>query len=151
MRLWKGRMMKITPADMWFSRCIRERADWTCEYPGCCVRYEPPTQALYCSHFEGRGKWAVRFEPLNGIALCYGHHRIVGSSPKTHNLLHAEIFGNWAAAIVEEKAQNLELAKAMKRTKGKGEIAKHYKAEYERMMQERAAGVRGRLEFVGFE
>lgn len=143
--------MKITPADKWFSRCVRERADWTCEYPGCGIRYAPPTQALHCSHFEGRGNWAVRFEPLNAIALCYGHHRIVGSSPRLHDELHALIFGAFAADIVEEKAQDIELAKLMRRTKGKGLIAAHYKAEYERMMEVRAAGLRGRLEFIGYE
>ena len=141
--------LKITPADKWFSRCVRERADWTCER--CGTQYQPPTRALHCSHYEGRGNWGTRFEPLNALSLCYGCHQLLGSSRKAHDRLHAKIFGDFAAAIVEEKAQDISLYKAMKRTKGRGLIAAHYKAEYERMMEVRASGARGRLEFIGYE
>lgn len=140
--------MKTTPADMWFSRCVRERAGWTCER--CHKQYTPPTQALHCSHYIGRGNWAVRFEPLNALALCYGCHQLMGSARGSHDELYERIFGKAAAEIVEEKAKDATLAKQYRRTKGIGEIAEHYKAEYERMMALRAEGVTGRLEFVSY-
>jgi hypothetical protein len=39
---------------------------------------------LHCSHFHGRGNWAVRFDPDNAVALCYGCHRIMGANPEEH-------------------------------------------------------------------
>lgn len=139
--------IKITPADIWFSRCVRERAGWKCER--CGKQYHPPTQALHCSHYEGRGNWATRFEPLNAISLCYGCHQLVGSR-RMHDDLHAEIFGEAAQEIVKEKARNISIAKIVKRTQGKGEIAAYYKAEYERMMEVRAQGITGRIDFTGW-
>jgi len=44
--------MKITPADKYFSLCIRERSDWTCEYCGNGYRHKP--QGLHCSHLFSR-------------------------------------------------------------------------------------------------
>ena len=40
--------------------------------------------ALHCSHFQGRGKEATRFEPLNADALCYGCHQYFTSHPAEH-------------------------------------------------------------------
>ena len=140
--------IKITPADVWFSHCVRERAEWNCER--CGTHYTPPTQALHCSHYEGRGNWATRFDPLNAISLCYGCHRLVGSR-RLHDDLYVKIFGESAQDIINEKRNNITLYKEMKRTKGRGEIAKHYKSEYERMMGIRAEGVTGRIDFIGYE
>jgi len=141
-------MIKITPADHWFSKCVRERSNWTCEK--CGTKYIPPTQALHCSHFEGRSNWATRFEPINATALCYGCHQYIGSKPKTHIEFIEKIFGAGALDIIEEKANNLMLAKEVKRTNGKGEIANHYKSEYERMRMIRDNGFEGRIEFTGW-
>ena len=145
----KGGGLLITPADTYFSRCVRERAEWKCER--CGTYYAPPTKALQCSHFEGRANWATRFEPLNALALCHGCHERLGSFRFEHEQKHAEIFGAFAKDIIQEKANDILLFKRMKQTRGVGEIAAHYKAEYERMMNERAAGLTGRLEFIGYE
>lgn len=67
-----------------------------------------------------------------------------------HDDLHAEIFGAAAQEIVKEKSMNIPLAKIIKRTGGKGEIAAHYKAEYERMMDVRAQGITGRIDFTAW-
>lgn len=140
--------MKIYPADKWFSRCVRERSDWTCER--CHTRYTPPTQALHCSHYIGRGNWAVRFDPLNAMALCHGCHQLMGSARGAHDRLYNNVFGSFAAEIVEEKSQDVSLMKFYRRTKGVGDIVQHYKDEYERMMDLRAEGVTGRLEFAAW-
>ena len=74
--------VKIDVADKAFSLYIRTRDKWTCQR--CMKRYEPPTMALHCSHFQGRGKEATRFEPLNADALCYGCHQYFTSHPGEH-------------------------------------------------------------------
>ena len=60
--------MKILRADSLFSKYIRQR-------DGHCVRCGS-TQALQCSHYFGRTRWTVRFDPMNCDCLCYGCHRL---------------------------------------------------------------------------
>lgn len=74
--------VKIDVADKYFSLWIRTRDAWTCKR--CWKKYNPPTQALHCSHFQGRSKEATRFEPLNADALCYGCHQYFTSHPAEH-------------------------------------------------------------------
>lgn len=74
--------VKIDVADKAFSLWIRTRDNWTCQR--CGTRYNPPTMALHCSHFQGRGKEATRFEPLNADSLCYGCHKYFTSYPGEH-------------------------------------------------------------------
>lgn len=82
--------LKIRRSDELFSVWIRTRDKWTCQR---CGKYHEPwvnskgdlgNPALHCSHFQGRGKEATRFEPLNADALCYGCHRYFTSHPAEH-------------------------------------------------------------------
>lgn len=74
--------IKIDAADKAFSNYIRTRDNWTCQR--CGGQYQPPTSALHCSHFMGRGKEATRFDPENADALCYGCHRYFTAQPGEH-------------------------------------------------------------------
>ncbi len=74
--------IKIDPADRAFSLFVRTRDNWTCQR--CHRKYEPPTQALHCSHFQGRGKEATRFDEENADAMCYGCHRYFTANPAEH-------------------------------------------------------------------
>jgi hypothetical protein len=74
--------IKIDRADKAFSLYIRTRDGWKCQR--CLKQYEPPTSGLHCSHFQGRGKEATRFEPLNCDALCYGCHAYFTANPGEH-------------------------------------------------------------------
>lgn len=74
--------VKLRRSDILFSQYIRTRDNWTCQR--CGMYYEPPTRALHCSHFKGRGKEATRFDPENADALCYGCHRYFTSFPDEH-------------------------------------------------------------------
>ena len=74
--------IKITSSDKLFSQYIRTRDKWTCQR--CSKKYEPPTNALHCSHFHTRGKWGVRFDDENCEALCYGCHSYLGGNPIEH-------------------------------------------------------------------
>lgn len=74
--------IKIDKADKAFSTFIRTRDNWTCQR--CFKRYEPPTSALHCSHFMGRGKEATRFDENNATSLCYGCHMYFTAQPAEH-------------------------------------------------------------------
>lgn len=142
--------MLTTPADYWFSRCVRERAGWRCE--NCGKQYQEGDQGLHCSHFIGRGNWAVRFEPLNAFAHCFSCHMMFEGNP--------DLFTAWVKQKLEERgvqydilreiANSIARGKEYRKTKGKGELARHYKEEFEKMKSKRAKGKRGRIEFVGW-
>lgn len=89
--------VKIDVADKAFSLYIRTRDKWTCQR--CNKSYTPPTMALHCSHFQGRGKEATRFDPLNADALCYGCHQYFTSHPAEHLAWQVQRKGQ---AVVDE-------------------------------------------------
>ena len=80
--------IKIDKADKIFSLYIRTRDGWRCKR--CKTQYMPPTSALQCSHFQGRGKEATRFDEENADALCYGCHQYFTSHPAEHYLWQVE-------------------------------------------------------------
>ena len=138
--------MKITPADKNFSWCIRERAGWTCER--CGRQYTPPTTALHCSHYIGRGNWSTRFEPDNAFAHCYGCHSLFEGDPYLFTECVKETIGVERFDILIEKKENPMIGKQMRHEVK--EIAKHYKDELITMQQKRYSGNIDRLEFVAY-
>lgn len=90
--------VKIDAADRAFSLYIRTRDGWRCQR--CLKQYKPPTMALHCSHFQGRGKEATRFEPLNADALCYGCHQYFTSHPGEHYTWQVERKGQKAIDLI---------------------------------------------------
>ena len=136
--------IKRTPADAAFSKCIRERANWSCER--CNKKHEESSQGLHCSHHHSRGKWGIRFEPINAEALCYGCHSLEGGTEQRRK----QVLSDGEQDILWEKMADISLAKESRKTKGKGEIAKHYRDEYSRMKELRTQGESGRIEFVGW-
>lgn len=86
--------LKITKADKLFSYFIRHRDNSTCQR--CHKWYEMPTTALHCSHFHGRGKKSVRFDPENAMAACYGCHRWLTANPHEHRALWFKRLGEKA-------------------------------------------------------
>ncbi|NIT58410.1 MAG: hypothetical protein GWN00_19940 [Aliifodinibius sp.] len=136
--------IKRTPADVAFSQCIRERADWTCER--CGAKHPKNSQGLHCSHHHSRGKWGIRFDPLNAEALCYGCHSLEGGTEQRRR----DVLTDAEQDILFEKMNDTGLGKDARKTKGKGDIAKHYRNEFKRMSELRSKGVLGRIEFVGY-
>jgi hypothetical protein len=96
--------MKIDPADKAFSLYVRTRDNWTCQR--CLKKYEPPTQALHCSHFQGRGKENTRFNLSNCDSLCHGCHRYFTAHPGEHYEWQVETKG-------KDKVDELILASNM--------------------------------------
>jgi len=70
--------------------------------------------------------------------------------------MNPEAFRNWKLQrlgqerydILMEKCSNLSIAKEARRDKK--QMARHYRDEYQRMMDLRAQGVVGRIEFEGY-
>jgi len=148
--------IKITTADEWFSRCVRERSNWTCEYAGTVF---PDGQAsgraagLHCSHFYSRGNWATRFEPLNAFAHSYGSHAFLGSRPVVFDEWVKSQLGDAYDLLVElsnDRIRAREYKRANTERGRKNPLAMHYKAEFERMREMRMDGEAGRINFVGF-
>jgi hypothetical protein len=87
--------VRIRPSDKLFSEWIRTRDKWCCQR--CSKQYDPSISthrmALHCSHFQGRGKEATRFEPNNCRALCYGCHQYFTSHPGEHYAWQVETLG----------------------------------------------------------
>ena len=133
--------IRRTPADAAFSKCVRERAEWACEH--CGTQHAENSMGLHCSHHHGRGKWGVRFNPMNAEALCYGCHSHHGGTQRRMDMVLTEA----EQQLLLERMDDIQLAKEYRRSKGKGVIAKHYREEYARMKQLRAEGVTGRIEF----
>ncbi len=135
--------MKITTADTAFSKCVRERANWTCER--CGHVYTPPTQALHCSHFIGRGNWATRFIGANAFAHCYGCHSFFEQNP--------DAFREWVRGRMGTESYEVLIRAADAHSVGKWahrevkEIAAHYRDELKKMQARRALGKSGRINF----
>lgn len=137
-------MIKVTPADKWFSLCVRERADWTCERCGKSYHHDPGR--LQCSHVYSR-RWAsIRHHPLNAMALDYACHRHVGENPIDHVELYLKVFGQDAY----DEIRRLKEVIVRKRDRPDREVARHLKSEYDRLKEARLAGESGRVEFEGY-
>lgn len=133
--------IKRTEADKAFSLCVRARAGFRCER--CGNHYDPTNAALHASHHHRRGQWGVRFDPDNAEALCYGCHSHYGGTQERMD----EVLTPAQREILRDKKEDIALAKQYRKTKGRGAIAKHFRDEFSRIMEERAAGNAGRIEF----
>jgi hypothetical protein len=138
--------MKRSPADIAFSKCIRERADWICEYSG--KDFKNNRGGLHCSHFYGRRARTVRWDADNAFAHgCY-EHKYLGENPGEFHSWAIKTRGDGWYQILTEKWRNLKRKVTKLEEK---EIAKHYQEQLKIMEQKRKDGVTGWLEFVNYE
>ena len=72
--------IKVNKLDAIFSQLVRTRDNWTCQV---CGKYFPEGErrSLHCSHFHGRRKQSVRYEPLNAAAHCFACHKYLSENP----------------------------------------------------------------------
>ena len=137
--------LKIKPADTWFSKCVRESYDWTCQK--CGTKYERGSQGLHCSHHYPRGNKSTRFASENATALCFGCHRIWHSDPVGAFRWLLSVIGEGALDLLTEKKNQIF---QMKKHHWK-EAAAHYRAEHAKLMEQRDAGATGPLEFESWQ
>lgn len=77
--------IKIRPVDTLFSKYIRTRDKWTCQYCGKHCGENNSLHKLECSHHFGRAKEATRFDPENCVALCFTCHSKFHDSKELRN------------------------------------------------------------------
>lgn len=73
--------IKRDSLDILFSKYIRGKVNGECE---CCQRVVG-FERLETSHFHGRRKQSVRFDPENVAALCRGCHQNFTENPADHH------------------------------------------------------------------
>lgn len=129
--------IKVTAADGWFSKCIRARANWTCQR--CGAVHASNSRGLHCSHHHSRRNWGIRFEPLNCEALCYGCHALVGGTQERRE----EVMTQQERELLIELKNDTNRGREYKRTPMK-DLAAHYRAEFARMQ------LTGSRVFVGY-
>ena len=136
--------IRYDAADKWFSLCVRERDDWTCRV--CKAKFTPPAQNLHASHFMSRRHRSLRWSPYNACAKCVSCHRKLGENPLEFAAWLEKEYGREYVENLREIAQTI--VKTTK--KDRAEIANHYKEQYQLMLEKRAKGVTGRLEFEAY-
>jgi 5-methylcytosine-specific restriction endonuclease McrA len=95
--------IKISGLDKKFSHYIRWIRDGgKCQR--CGTQYFPPSSALHCSHFWGRGKQSTRFEEWNVASCCYGCHRYLTAHPEEHRDFFLKRLGQWKYDVLMIKA-----------------------------------------------
>lgn len=134
--------VRITPADRFFSLCVRERAVNRCER---CGRGADQGR-LDCSHFMSRRHNATRWDPANAFAHCFACHQSLGSNPVEFvRWVESKIGPAKVEALRTRSGMTLKLSKVDKEF-----IAAHYRAEHKAMLEKRKAGHAGYLPFAGW-
>lgn len=95
---WGG--IKRDKRDIVFSKFIRTRARWCCDY---CLRdFSHNKGGLHCSHVFGRRHKGTRWDPQNAFAHCIKCHKYLEENPL--------IFAEWVKGkIGQEKYDRLLL------------------------------------------
>ena len=119
--------MKINPADSAFSKCIRTRANWTCER--CNKQYEKNSAGLHCSHIYSRRHRTIRWCKDNAQALCFSCHQWFGGNPVESGRWIIELYGQGHDdLLVEKKNLKMKISKLEEK-----DIAKHYRQELKKL------------------
>ena len=143
--------IKRDATDKWFSDCVRERANWTCEHSGLVDTEAQATgksRIMECAHVWGRRSRNVRWYPMNAVCLSSASHRYFTERPMEFASWVNKQLGEGAVEILKERVNDLSIKYSKNEKK---EIAKHYKAEFEKMREQRKNGKIERLEFIGYD
>lgn len=140
-----GKSVRVNTLDTIFSKCVRERSDWICEYDNCefCENHSFRNYpgGLHNSHFRGRRNRSTRWFPDNCFALCHKRHERMGDCPEEH--------AAWVRKELGEDRFDALVLRANGHRKytphDRWEMNKHYASEFARMHSERMAGRMGYL------
>ena len=146
-----GGNIKRNVADKHLSDCVRKSAQWKCQR--CSKSYKEKPQGLQCSHFIGRGSWAVRYDPYNCISLCAYCHNLVESNPPEHMRLREVIHGGDDELEKLVQRSNCKGRAQHARQNAKGAISTHYREESKRLdgeLQKAKEGKKHDLKVYGY-
>ena len=139
--------VKLTQADIYFSKCIRERADYRCERCGLNCRNMP--SYLDCSHILSRVHRCIRWDKNNAVAHCKKCHKWWHSNPAVAGRWADKYLGEGFVDALYEKA-NAKNRHRYSKAEEK-DIAKHYKDELAKLEEQRADGKQGHLDFTSYQ
>jgi len=143
--------VKVGTLDTIFSKCIRERADWICEYEDCeycgnhSFRNNPG--GLHNSHYKGRRGRITRWDQDNCWSLCNKQHEHMGDNPDEHT------------AWVRGQLGDIRFDELVLRANGhrkytpfdRYEMNVHYKAQLVKMQKQRMKGEQGWLVLTSWD
>lgn len=144
--------IKRDAADKWFSACVRERANWTCEKSGLIDpegQVNGVSRVLECAHVYGRRSRNVRWHPFNAFCLSHRWHKYFTENPIEFQRFVFEKLGELKHELLRERFHDLSIKYSP--IERKKEIPTHYRKEYNKMREVRKCGVEGRIEFVGYD
>jgi len=138
--------MKRDRADHYFSLCIRERTDYTCQV--CHKAYPRNSTGLHCSHFFGRANKSVRWHTDNAFAHCYGCHLRMGANPHDFSSWAVKMLGQERYEILVERKNDISMAKQLFKDNKAGFVANHYKEQHKILLNLRNLG---EIQYIEFE
>lgn len=143
--------VKRTPADKWFSKCVRARTNWVCEY--CHVSYEHDQGYVHCSHYISRNNKSVRYHPDNAMTHCVQCHeklgggRWGGGNQAEFAYHYDEIHGSDKRELI----RRLSKYPFPSHNKYLSDLSDYYRLTYYKMEKMRESGDDGRIEFDFFD
>lgn len=90
----------LKTADTLFSKFIRQR-------DGACRRCGSSDASLQCHHLLTRTYRKIRFDPRNGVAVCYGCHKYLTHRPLENEDFAVSILGEETWAELREIARDV--------------------------------------------
>ena len=130
--------IKRDAADNWFSKCVRERTNYTCEV--CFKVYDRSSTGLHCSHYFGRANKSVRWHGDNAFAHCYGCHQRMSSNPHDFTYWAKLMLGDSRYEMLLDRKNDSNMAKQLVKDNKAGLIAKHYKEQHKILVEKRNDG-----------
>ena len=140
--------IKRSRTDHYFSLCVRERTNYTCEV--CFKQYDRSSCGLHCSHYFGRANKSVRWHSDNAFAHCYGCHQKLGANPHDFAFWVQKMLGEGRYDLLVERKNDTSLAKDLVKDDKKGLIAKHYQTEYKLLRYMREQGETKYIDFTDY-
>lgn len=123
--------IKLKPADIAFSKCVRYAARNTCER---CGVIKPPTgkvgsAGMETSHNFSRRHRTIRWCRENVLCLCTACHNWFGGNPADSGRWLEHKIGEWTLDLLREKRDSkIKVSKIEEK-----EIAAHYRKELKTM------------------
>jgi len=142
--------IKNPTIDNNFSKLIRERDDYICQYEGCeyCQNLPLREGGAECSHYRGRRYLAGRWHPDNCLTLCHPKHVEIDQGPQAlHVALMIRILGETRHDALVERLQRSFKYPQWERI----EMHDHYRAQLAHLIKLRNKGHQGVLPVVAWD
>ena len=132
----------MTVADVAFSQCVKERANYCCER--CGKSYRDDDSGLDCSHVFSRRYKSIRYDPDNAMALCFHCHKFWWHSDPVDS-------GEWAIKkLGRDKIKALRKKREINIEYDINKVAAYYNLTLSSMKKIREQEPIKRIEFESF-